>query len=221
MKKCAVCGVVCKGENVIKKEDIFGVGNGAELYHNLWHFDLEFCENCNYVSKDISGCKNLKVNDMRVEFLDPILIEMQTARPNAIEEYLRAGSYYLSISDNMTSALCYLQAGDLVYKELFYWNENLLDYGNELLKIKSNDIKKDFTIYAEKIFDKGLKLLESELSTLKDLTYTLLYVGFLLTLGKDIDKAKYLIKKYDSLMLDANDRQILNYIKSNFNYKLK
>ena len=221
MKKCIVCGANCESNHIVKKEEMFGIGNGAELYYNLWHFDLEFCENCNYVSKDISECKNLRINELRVDFLESILIEMQMARPNSIEEYLRAGAYYLSISDNLTSALCYLQAGDLVYKELFYWQEYLLDDGNELLKIKSNGIRKEIKDYAEKIFDKGITLLRDSLSELEDLSYTLLYVGFLLTLDKDIAKAKELILKYDGLKLSAEDRLILDYIKSNFNYLLK
>ena len=114
-----------------RNQRISGIFQGARQQHGLIAVDIEKCFNCNYCSKDISECKNSQIIEDKEfqETLDNELLEKisfyRHSSTNNIINYILAGRYYSSINDNLNSALCYLQASDLIYGELIYFEDTL------------------------------------------------------------------------------------------------
>lgn len=126
-KKCKVCGYeFTYDDRVAINPFVEPHGEGAQYYFDLWHFFVEHCPQCGYASKDIGHTFNRNVvKDEKYQAIDEIelLKELSSARPNRIADYLKASYYYNSIGDTISEIKCLLQAGDMVYSELMYWEE--------------------------------------------------------------------------------------------------
>lgn len=166
-KKCAICGAEFSFDDSITVNMLTRPNSdGAKLYFNLWHFNVEMCPNCGYASKDVSTCINTSITkdkkyDMVVE--NPVVKELSGARPNKLAHYLRAGIYYSSIKDKLNESLCYLQAGDTIYGEMIYWRDYMLDESNSVSKAKSKEVLDEFRAFADELYALAVKDLKEHL----------------------------------------------------------
>ncbi|MBQ7351491.1 MAG: hypothetical protein IJW59_01295 [Clostridia bacterium] len=163
-KKCGICGYnFTYDDNVYVAGFIRPASEGAKYYYDLWHFFAEECPECGYSCKDVSKTFYKKIiNDPNYSAVDDnvIIKELKKARPNRVDLYVKSSIYYQSIGENYLSAISMLQAGDLVYAELMYWEEFVFDNTNSVSalinKSQYNEIKK----YADKLYLDGVALLE-------------------------------------------------------------
>ena len=185
IKECCVCGYKYTHKGGWENSHPLAVPqtDGAKLYFNLWHFQIDVCPECGYASRDISECINkkivedsgyLSINDM------PVLQELNSARPNSIGVYLKAGAYYRSIGDMYNEALCYLQASDLVFAEIIYWQQYLFDSSDAFTAYRSKGIYNDFKDFADKFYNRSIELLEEWITKRpKDIDARLVLAGAL------------------------------------------
>lgn len=157
-KKCAVCGYKFTFDNEIRTNLFISDKNvGAKAYFDLWHFSVVRCPKCGYASADIDTCQNKKiVKDKNYKLDNPEMVEkLNEARPNLIDTYLYAEKYYESIGDTLNQAKCLFQSADLVYAELMYWEEYILDEDD----LDDDPDYIEIVSFAEELFSKGLKVL--------------------------------------------------------------
>ncbi len=157
-KKCTACGYKFTFDNEIRTNLFISDKNvGAKAYFDLWHFFIERCPKCGYASKDISTCQNKNiVKDKNYKLDNPEMVEkLSEARPNLIDDYLYAEKYYESIGDLFNQAKCIFQSADLVYGELIYWEEYILDEDD----LDDDPDYIEIVSFAEELFSKGLKVL--------------------------------------------------------------
>lgn len=163
--KCAICEMefLYNDKNVINPLNQ-PFSDGAKYFYDLWHFNLEKCPQCGYVCKDISKTyyKDIVKDEKYLNISQMDLInDINDARPNNVELYLKAGYYYESIGDVLNNIKCLLQAGDLLYGELLYWDEYVLDNSDSvsaiMSKSKYNEIKK----FADYLFNSAMDKLET------------------------------------------------------------
>jgi len=163
-KKCAVCNYefsydVKSAGNVFVQP----YGEGAKYYYDLWHFDVERCPNCGYSSCDISKTSNKSiVKDEKYKEIVrmDILVELNMARPNRIGDYLQASYYYENIGDTLGNIKCLLQAGDLVYAELLYWDEYILDSSDAVNALISKSQYNELKKFGDYLFNSAIDKLE-------------------------------------------------------------
>ena len=165
IKECCVCGYKYTHSGGWENSHPLTTPqtDGAKLYFDLWHFQIDVCPECGYASRDISKCMNKKIveDDGYLSIDDlPVLKDMNDARPNSIGLYLKAGAYYMSIGEKYNEALCYLQASDLVFAEIIYWQQYLFDNSDAYSAYRSKSIYGDFKDFADKFYNRAIALLE-------------------------------------------------------------
>ena len=94
-KKCGICGYQFSYDDKSAQNPfVQPFGDGAKYYYDLWHFGLERCPSCGYVSQNVSKTLNKKIvmedKFISVPQLD-IIKELNSARPNKICDYIQAG----------------------------------------------------------------------------------------------------------------------------------
>ena len=166
-KKCAVCGNQFSFDDSITT-NVYMTPNsdGAKLYFNLWHYNVEKCPNCGYASKDVSKCVNKAITkDPQYESVpdNKIVKSLNGARPNKLEHYIRASMYYKSIGDKLNVALCHLQAGDLIYGEMIYWKEYVLDNNSTYTTVENKKVYDGFKKFADELYAAAVKELKEYL----------------------------------------------------------
>jgi rubredoxin len=164
-KKCSICGYEYQHETEMRV-NIFlqPVGEGAQYYFDLWHFNIEHCPNCGYASRDVESTQNkLIIEDPKYQSVPEIDIvaDLNNARPNRIATYLKAGLYYASIGDILNSLKCKLQAGDLVYSEMLYWKEYILDSATSYGAVQARSQINAFKKFADSLIASGITSLEN------------------------------------------------------------
>lgn len=201
-KKCAICGYKFTFDNEIRTNLFISDKNvGAKGYFDLWHFFIERCPNCGYASADVSACKNKKIVNASDYKLDDIEIieKLQEARPNQVADYLYGAKYYESVGDKLNEAKCIFQSADLVYGELMYWEEYILD--EEDLDNDPDYI--EIEGYAEELFARGLKVLGEHIdANPSDIDARILHAG-ICSDGGSVQKVQG-IRELKSLLADSN-----------------
>lgn len=201
-KKCTVCGYKFTFDNQIRTNLFISDKNvGAKAYFDLWHFFVERCPECGYASKDISACENKKiVKDKNYKLDNPEMVEkLNGARPNIIANYLYAEKYYESMGDLLNQAKCIFQSADLVYGELMYWEEYILDDYD----FDDDPDYIEIVSFAEELFSKGLKVLGKYIEiNPSDYDAKILYAG-ILSDGSSIQKMQG-IKELKTLLQNPN-----------------
>lgn len=183
-KKCSICGAEFTFDDQIAV-NMFVAPNseGAKLYFNLWHFNVELCPNCGYASRDVSKCVNKQIiKDAKFQMIaeNNTVRDLIAARPNKLEHYLRASLYYQSINDKLNASLCNLQAGDTIYGEMIYWKEYMLDDSTPVLAAKNKPIYDEFRSFADELFAEAIKGLKEYLrDNPNDANYIILLAGTL------------------------------------------
>ena len=163
-KRCVLCDFEFEYDDKVN-ESVFvrPYGEGAEYYHDLWHFHVDKCPNCGYASRDISHTYNkLITHDESYKAIGDIsiIVELNEVRPNRVEAYMKAAYYYDSISDIYNSGRCLLQAGDLVYAELLYWDEYVFNSKDSLSALVSQAQYKELKKFADHLYNSAIQRLE-------------------------------------------------------------
>lgn len=185
-KKCAICGYEFTYDNKIGSNPMVAPhDDGARYYYDLWHYFIERCPECGYASKDISVVENKYIiKDIRYTAVQdmPIILTLEGARPNRIADYICAGMYYESIGDDLDYARCMLQASDLVYNEMMYWDEYVYDNSHTMGVIQNKSQNEEFTSFADGLFSKGVDALDNFVREHPaDLDASILFAGILNT----------------------------------------
>ena len=163
--KCGICGLeFTYDDQMVVNPFTKPRSEGAKYYYNLWHINVERCPHCDFVAKKVSSTYNKKiVEDEKYQGIKEmdIIKELNEARPNRVESYLLAAYYYESIGDTLNNAKCLLQAGDLLYAELMYWDEYVLDDGDSISAIISKRHYNELKGFADNIFNTAIERLEN------------------------------------------------------------
>lgn len=206
--KCAICGKDSNlPEKVVVNKFLEPNSEGAKLYFDLWHFDIQKCDNCGYVSRDITKCANVNIINSKLNINQKIIDELQSARANQIENYIVGSLYYESIGDHKSQALCLIQAGDLVYNEILYWKEYVLT---------EDETCEDFYSFANNLYNKGTSLLKDYIETNPiDIDMQLLFAGIMLD-GEDneILIGRAMLQKIENLEITYSQKLILDFLKT-------
>jgi len=164
-KKCGICGYQFSyDDKTAQSPFVQPFGEGAKYYYDLWHFNVERCPSCGYISKDISQTlyKKIVIDEKftSIPKMD-IIVELNSARPNKISDYIQAGYYYESIGDKLNNAKCLLQAGDYMYAELLYWDEYILDSSDSVTALISKTQYNELKKFADYLFNSAVDILEA------------------------------------------------------------
>ena len=208
--KCAVCGA----ENLVSDEMLVNPliapnSRGAKLYFDLWHFPIQQCSECGYSSLDISVVKSLNVAYLKSSEYSEIFRLLDAARPNMVEKYYDASRYYQLINDQKYQALCLLQAGDLVFNEIFYWKEYVLTEDENCPELYD---------LARTLYLKGVEALENYCQSTSDIDMELLLAGVLADSEEGIKLSNILLNKLSKSQLSDDQREILNFLISDNNF---
>lgn len=218
-KTCCNCGYTFTFENSIITNLMISPKNvGAKGYFDLWHFYIEKCPECGYSSLDISNIVDkdfLKSPEFNAP-IDPVLVELEECRPNKIRDYILAERYYEHIGDTLLSAKCYLQAGDLVYEEILYWNDYV--YDNDLIEGDTSDTQYiKMQTFAEELYSKGTTLLKDYLeNNPDDIDHQILYAG-IISEGSSVEKVQGLRKLKElreNPLLSSSQKAMIDYVMS-------
>lgn len=201
-KKCAVCGYKFTFDNELRTNLFISDKNvGAKAYFDLWHFFIERCPKCGYTSADVSVCKNkkfVKEDECKLDGLE-MIEKLADARPNQVADYLCGAKYYQSVGDKLNEAKCLFQSADLVYGELIYWEEYILDEDD----LDDDPDYIEIEGFAEELFEKGLKVLGEYIeSNPMDYDAKILHAG-ICTDGGSVQKVQG-IRMLKSLLIDTN-----------------
>lgn len=162
--KCCVCGLEFTYNDEVSINSFTKPRTeGAKYYYDLWHFNVERCPNCNYTAKAVNRTFNKKIiNDEKYQGISEmdIIKDLNCARPNRVESYLLASYYYESIGDMLNNAKCLLQSGDLLYAELMYWDEYVMDNGDSISTIINKRQYNEFKSFADNLFNTAIDRLE-------------------------------------------------------------
>lgn len=193
-KKCCICDYRFTYDDRVYIDPLVAPHDaGAQYYYNLWHFFIEKCPQCGYASKDISKTDNDKIvkDEIYLTVADvPLIKTLNNARPNRIADYLYASVYYESVADNLNYAKCLLQASDLVFAEMMYWEEYVIDSSNSLSAIQNKAQMNEFQKFANGLYEKGVKILERYVEDyVNDIDSSILLAGTLCS-GDKIQKIK-------------------------------
>ena len=162
--KCGICGYEFTYDDRLST-NVFTTPNGvgAEYYYNLWHYFVACCPQCGYASKDISHTFHRKiVQDEKYQAIEEmeLLQELYSARPNKIGDYLKASYYYESIGDTVNEFKCLLQASDLVFAEIIYWEEYIYDPVDSVSSIIGKTQIDEFRKFADNLFNSAISKME-------------------------------------------------------------
>ena len=217
-KKCTICNYEFSyDDRVIRSVFVQPFGDGAKYYYDLWHFNVEKCPHCGYVSKDVSKTQNKTIvadNKYKEILNTDILVELNTARPNKIGDYLQAGYYYNSIGDELNNAKCILQAGDLMYAELMYWDEYILDSSNTIDALISKSQYTELKKFADHLYNNAIDILEQYVKdNLDDIDSMILLAGSLADGNKiqNIKGAK-ILSNLKSMKLNSSQRKAVEFL---------
>ncbi|MGN0961007.1 MAG: hypothetical protein ACI4PF_02265 [Christensenellales bacterium] len=193
-KKCSVCDYKFTYDDKVYINPLVEPHDeGAKYYYNLWHFFIEKCPNCGYASRDLSEVLNKDIvkDDRYLAVAEiPIIVTLERARPNRIADYLYASIYYESIGDTLNYSKCMLQASDLIYNEMFYWDEYVLDDVDSMSAIQNKAQFNEFKKFADGLFNKGVEALEEYVARHPyEIDTTILLAGVLNT-GNKMQKIK-------------------------------
>lgn len=222
-KTCSICGYqFTYDDKVFVSPFVEPHDDGARYYYNLWHYFVEKCPHCGYASKDISKVVNKDIiKDSWYEAVSdmPIINTLNKARPNRVADYLHAGIYYESIGNQLNYAKCMLQACDLVYNEMMYWDEYVLDSSNSLSAIQNKAQYNEFKKFADGLFVKGLSALEEYVTNnAQDIDAIILLAGTLNT-GDNFQKikgARYL-STLRKMPVTIAQRQAIEFLENRMN----
>lgn len=211
-KICAVCGKECEVfHDDIEKAYISKLKDGAKLYYEIWHFDVERCFGCNYASKDISKCLPVKVDEKeKLRILkDETLELLYQTRPHYVYNYLLAALYYKTIGDTYTQSLCVLQAGDWLYHEIMNYMDYILDDTDKEEREKLNN-------YAYGYYQQTIELLKSYLeSNPQDFNAKLLLAGVLSDCEKtEKIQSSIILRSLQKENLTADQKKIWEFLYS-------
>ncbi len=192
--KCGICGLEFSyNDQVAVNPFTKPRSEGAKYYYDLWHFNIERCPHCDYVAKQVSSTFNKKIIEdekyLGIKEME-IIKELNEARPNRVESYLLASYYYESIGDMLNNAKCLLQAGDLLYAELMYWDEYVLDNGDSISAIISKRHYNELKGFADSIFNTAIERLESFVKDNPDNVDAILLLGGTLGDGDKVQAIK-------------------------------
>lgn len=208
--KCAVCGA----ENIVSDELqvnplIAPNSRGAKLYFDLWHFPIQKCSECGYASLDISVVDTQNVAYLKASEYAEMFRLLNAARPNMVEKYYDASRYYQLINDQKHQALCLLQAGDLVFNEIFYWKEYVLTEDENCLELYE---------LARTLYSKGVEILEDYCKGRSDTDMELLLAGVLADSEEGVKLSNILLNKLSRSQLTDDQREILIFLRSDNNF---
>ena len=216
-KKCAYCGKVVNVFDSEEKQQFFiDCGRPRKIgatqnYFDLWKRVYEFCPQCNYTHDNISS-----ISKQAKEFLNSdefnkicenkIFNEISEFRNNNILPYIIAGYTYEKEGNFFESSCAFANASDEFYGEIIYWEGETLEDGR--LNEQDLNLSKKFHMFAEKLYDKSIELLDKYVSVNQnDINGNILYAG-LLSGGNQKQKqlSKEVIKNL--LALDLTNEQI-------------
>lgn len=222
-KKCCICDYEFSyDDKTYKNPFVQPYGEGAKYYFDLWHYNVESCPNCGYTSKDVTKTLNKKITeDEKYKYISDmdIIKELDAARPNKISSYLKAGYYYESHGDLLNNAKCLLQASDLMYAELMYWDEYVLDSSDSVNALISTSQYNELKKFADHLFNSALDSLESYLKDHNDdVDALLLYAGSLSDGNKiqNIKSAK-LLSSLKTMNLTTKQKKALQFLLEGLN----
>lgn len=217
-KKCCICDYKFTYDDKVNVSPYVAPhDDGAKYYYNLWHDFVEKCPKCGYASLDISTTENKDiVKDEKYLAVAniPQVKTLTDARPNRIADYLYASIYYDSIGDYLNYAKCMLQASDLVYAEMLYWDEYVMDSSNSLSAIQNKAQYNDFKKFADGLFNKGVEKLEEYVNFHQyDIDSTILLAGTLNTGTKmQAIKGARLLTKVKDMKLTSRQSDAVEFL---------
>lgn len=217
-KKCAVCGYKFTFDNEMMVDPLVAPHDeSAQIYFELWHYYVEKCPKCGYASADISMTDNKKIiKDLRYQAVSemPIIVTLEGARPNKIADYICAGMYYESIGDNLNYAKCMIQAGDLVYNEMMYWDEYIFDNSNSMGAIQNKARYAEFQKFADGLFSKGVDALENHTKEHPQDIDSLILLGGMLNTGDKMQKLKGagILNRLKSANLSDRQKKVVKFL---------
>lgn len=217
-KKCCICGYEFTMDDKVAKEPLIQpFGDGAKYYYNLWHFEVEKCPKCGYSSKDISKTLYKKIiNDEQYQSISKtdLLVELDSARPNRIGAYLESAYYYESVGEPLNNIKSLLQAGDLMYAELMYWDEYIFDSSDSvnalISKSQYNEIKK----FADYLYNTAMDKLEAYTKENPEDIDALILLGGSLCDGNKIQNIKgaKILNNLKTMDLSINQKKALKFL---------
>ena len=217
-KKCGICGYeFTYDEKTAQNVFIQPFSEGAKYYYDLWHFNVEKCPNCGYASKDISKTLHKKIiSDEKYNSIPEmdILVELNSARPNKIGDYIQAGYYYESVGDVLNNAKCLLQAGDLVYAELLYWDEYVLDTSDSVNALISKSQYNELKKFGDYLFNTAVDKLEQYFKENPEDVDAMILLAGSLSDGNKIQtiKAAKIISQIKTMPLKSNQKKALEFL---------
>ena len=221
-KKCAICGYEYQYDNTFKVNFFLEPrGEGAKYYFDLWHFNIEHCPNCGYASREVEYCQNADiVTDDKykgIKDLD-VIVDLSSARPNRISTYLKAGMYYASIGDTLNAVKCKLQAGDLVYSEMMYWSEYILDSTTSYGAVQARSQMNAFKKFADSLISSATISLEDLCRDKLDIDNRILLAG-VYSDGDKIQKIKCnkILNELKGESLTVPQRKAIEYLLGDLN----
>ena len=97
-----------------------------------------------------------------------IISELDAARPNRVSKFLRGACYYKSIGDKLNEIKCLLQAGDLVFAELMYWEDYIFDNSSSVSSLIGKTQSEEIEKFADHLINSGVKKLEDYIAQNSD-----------------------------------------------------
>lgn len=216
--KCGICGLEFSyNDQVAVNPFAKPRSDGAKYYYDLWHFNVERCPHCNFVAKSVAKSYNKGiVEDEKYQGISEmeIIKELNEARPNRVESYLLASYYYESFGDVLNNVKCLLQAGDLLYAELMYWDEYVLDDGDSISAIISKRHYKELKGFADNLFNTAVERLEEYVKDNSEDVDAILLLGGTLCDGDKVQAikgARYL-NMLKSMSLSSQQKTTLDWL---------
>lgn len=219
-KKCGICGYEFTYDNDIYVDPlVLPFDEGARYYYDLWHDFVEVCPHCGYASFDVSNAidKSIIKNEWFNSLKDmPIIKTLERARPNRIADYLSASIYYDSIGNRIDYAKCMLQASDLVYAEMMYWDEYMLDSNDSLSAIQNKFQYNEFKEFADGLFVKGVDALDDYVKDFTNDIDALILLAGVLNTGDKIQQIKgaSIINKLNDMKLTPKQKLSVEFLES-------
>ena len=218
-KKCCICGYEFASNHINYPKNMFiePHNDGALYYFNLWHYPVEKCPQCDYASRDISKTLNKKIiDDDKYKEINtiPILRELNEARPTSIDVYLKSAYYYESIGNKLNSAKSLFQAGDLVYAEMLYWEEYILDSSDSVSALISRSEYNEMKKFADGLFSDGLLRLESYVKENPEDLDALILLAGTLSDGNKIQniKAARILTALKGMPLNIDQKRAIEFL---------
>ncbi len=161
-KKCAVCGCT---QSYYSKYSVakFAVPNGLEEKYlfELWHKPAQVCSTCGYASFDIANCKNLGIlKDEQFVSVEKngVVNKIEEFMPHSkLASYLKCGSYYNLIGDQLNEGISYLLASEEVNLAIIHY---MREVSEDIIGGAPDQVEIKLTRYADMLFDYGVSRLE-------------------------------------------------------------